>query len=115
MKKGIFLFFLLGIMSYGKNISLDTMLKELDEKSYNREIYEIQNKINSDKEKYYKLDDFNGVETSATSNYSNREDAFETNPIQTMIDSETARELIWEWDESVHKYVVKEEEETIEK
>lgn len=78
MKKGIFLFFLLGIMSYGKNISLDTMLKELDEKSYNREIYEIQNKINSDKEKYYKLDDFNGVETSATSNYSNREDAFET-------------------------------------
>lgn len=42
----------------------------------------------------------------------NREDAFETNPIQTMIDSETARELIWEWDESVHKYVVKEEEET---
>ena len=77
MKKGIFLFFLLGIMSYGKNISLDTMLKELDEKSYNREIYEIQNKINSDKEKYYKLDDFNGVETSATSNYSNREDAFE--------------------------------------
>lgn len=25
------------------------MLKELDEKSYNREIYEIQNKINSDK------------------------------------------------------------------
>lgn len=54
------------------------MLKELDEKSYNREIYEIQNKINSDKEKYYKLDDFNGVETSATSNYSNREDAFET-------------------------------------
>ena len=78
MKKGIFLFFLLGIMSYGKNISLDTMLKELDEKSYNREIYEIQNKINSDKEKYYKLDDFNGVETSATSNYSNIEDAFET-------------------------------------
>ena len=61
-----------------KILSLDTMLKELDEKSYNREIYEIQNKINSDKEKYYKLDDFNEVETSATSNYSNREDAFET-------------------------------------
>ncbi|MGM9971102.1 MAG: hypothetical protein ACI35W_01675 [Anaeroplasmataceae bacterium] len=34
----------------------------------------------------------------------------ETNPMQTMIDSETARELIWEWNESVHKYIVKEEE-----
>lgn len=78
MKKGIFLFFLLGIISYGKEISLDSMLNELDEKSYEKKIYEVQNKINSDRERYYKLDDFNGVETSATSNYSKREDAFET-------------------------------------
>lgn len=78
MKKGIFLFFLLGLMSYGKEISLDSMLNDLDEKSYEKQIYEVQKKINSDKERYYKLDDFNGVDTSVTSNYSNREDAFET-------------------------------------
>lgn len=78
MKKKIFLFFLLGLVSYGKDISLDTLLKELDEKSYNREIYKIQSKINEDKEKYYKLDEFNGIATSATSNYSDKEDAFET-------------------------------------
>lgn len=68
----------MGIISYGKEISLDSMLNELDEKSYEKKIYEVQNKINSDRERYYKLDDFNGVETSATSNYSKREDAFET-------------------------------------
>lgn len=27
---------------------------------------------------------------------------------QTMINSETARELSWVWDESVHKYVIDE-------
>lgn len=78
MKKKFFLFFLLGIMAYGKEVNLDILLKELEEKSYNRRIYEIQNKINSDKERYYKLDDFNGVETSVTSDYSRKEDSFET-------------------------------------
>lgn len=78
MKKRVLLFFLLGIASYGKDISLDMMLNELNEKSYEKQIYEIQNKINSDREKYYKLDDFNGVETSVNSDYSKREDAFET-------------------------------------
>lgn len=80
MKKGFLLFLLLGIVkaTYSEIISLDTMLEELNKTSYENKIYEIQGKINQDKEKYYKLDDYNGVTTDISSNYSNREDAFET-------------------------------------
>lgn len=78
MRKRIFLFFLIGIACYGKEVTLDVMLKELESKSFEKKIYEVQQKVNEDREKYYKLDDFNGVETSASSNYSKREDAFET-------------------------------------
>lgn len=80
MKRGLLIFLLLnlGNISYSESITLDTMLKELDKNSYENRIYEIQNKINKDKEKYYKLDDFNGITTDVSSDYSKREDAFET-------------------------------------
>ncbi len=80
MKRGILLFLLLGMgsLTYSKDLSLDMMLEDLNKSSYEKEIYTIQEKINSDKEKYYKLDDFNGINTEVSSNYSDREDAFET-------------------------------------
>lgn len=35
-----------------------------------------------------------------------KEIVYEKNSLQSMISSETARELVWQWDETVHKYVV---------
>lgn len=80
MKKGFLLFLLLGVVkiTYSETISLDTMLEELNKNSYENRIYELQGKINKDRERYYKLDDYNGITTDISSNYSNREDAFET-------------------------------------
>ena len=56
------LFFLMSsLISYGKNIKLDDMLKTLEEKSYEREIFDLEQKKNLSKEKYYNLDNYNGV------------------------------------------------------
>lgn len=68
----------LGLAAYGKEITLDMLLEEISRTSYQNKIYEIKEETNAAKEKYYKLDTFNGVETSVNSEYSNREDSFET-------------------------------------
>lgn len=79
MKKFFLLIYCsLGIISYGKEINLDMLLNEISRTSYQNRIYEIKQNTNDAKEKYYKLDTFNGVETSVSSEYSNREDSFQT-------------------------------------
>ena len=79
MKKVFLLIYCsLGIISYGKEINLDMLLNEISRTSYQNKIYEIKQNTNDAKEKYYKLDTFNGVETSVSSEYSNREDSFQT-------------------------------------
>lgn len=80
MVRKVVLFFTSTLCLYASNtnISLDEMLKYLDTNSYQNRIYNLQEKIEKDKEKYYKLDDFNGINTSINSEYSDREDSFQT-------------------------------------
>lgn len=68
----------LGLATYGREITLDMLLDEISRTSYQNKIYEIKQETNAAKEKYYKLDTFNGVETSVNSEYSDKEDSFET-------------------------------------
>lgn len=67
-----------GIASYSKEINLDMLLNEISKTSYQNKLYEIRKSTNDSKEKYYKLDTFNGIETSVSSEYSDQEDSFQT-------------------------------------
>lgn len=71
------LFFLMSsLVVYGENIKIDEMLKSLEKNSYEKEIYDLeQEKINS-KEKFYKKDKYNGVKTSALTNYDYEDEKF---------------------------------------
>ena len=74
------LFFLMSsLISYGKNIKLDDMLKTLEEKSYEREIFDLEQKKNLSKEKYYNLDNYNGVKGEISTDYDYEEDKIKSN------------------------------------
>lgn len=74
------LFFLMSsLISYGKNIKLDDMLKTLEEKSYEREIFDLEQKKNLSKEKYYNLDNYNGVREEISTDYDYEEDKIKSN------------------------------------
>lgn len=74
------LFFLMSsLISYGKNIKLDDMLKILEEKSYEREIFDLEQKKNLSKEKYYNLDNYNGVRGEISTDYDYEEDKIKSN------------------------------------
>lgn len=74
------LFFLMSsLISYGKNIKLDDMLKTLEEKSYEREIFDLEQKKNLSKEKYYTLDNYNGVRGEISTDYDYEEDKIKSN------------------------------------
>lgn len=74
------LFFLMSsLISYGKNIRLDDMLKILEEKSYERDIFDLEQKKNLSKEKYYNLDNYNGVKGEISIDYDYEEDKIKSN------------------------------------
>lgn len=74
------LFFLMSsLISYGKNIKLDDMLKTLEEKSYEREIFDLEQKKNLSKEKYYNLDNYNGVRGEISTDYDYEDDKIKSN------------------------------------
>lgn len=74
------LFFLMSsLISYGKNIKLDDMLKILEEKSYEREIFNLEQKKNLSKEKYYNLDNYNGVRGEISTDYDYEDDKIKSN------------------------------------
>ena len=74
------LFFLMSsLISYGKNIKLDDMLKTLEEKSYEREIFDLEQKKNLSKEKYYNLDNYNGVRGEISTDYDYEEYKIKSN------------------------------------
>ena len=74
------LFFLMSsLISYGKNIKLDDMLKTLEKKSYEREIFDLEQKKNLSKEKYYNLDNYNGVRGEISTDYDYEEDKIKSN------------------------------------
>jgi outer membrane protein TolC len=70
--------FLLAATLQGKTMTLDNMLDMVSRSSYRIDLWQKQRELNRDKEKYYKLGDWNGVQTTASSQYSRLEDAWQT-------------------------------------
>jgi outer membrane protein TolC len=78
MKKILLISIIITGILYGKNISLDNMLDKLNTTSYQNELYKKKQEENKSKEKNYKLDVYNGVQTTVKSSYNNTDEAWET-------------------------------------
>jgi outer membrane protein TolC len=78
MKKIGITMLILSASAFGEMITLDEMLNTLDRTSYQNEVYKTQKQIDTNKEKVYKKDNYNGVSTSVTSKYNDDEQAFVT-------------------------------------
>jgi len=74
----LLVFLLTATVVFGKKMTLDNMLDTVSRSSYRIDLWRKQMELHRDKEKYYKLDDWNGVQTSVTSQYSRQEDAWQT-------------------------------------
>ncbi|WP_297406370.1 TolC family protein [uncultured Cetobacterium sp.] len=69
MRKYVLIYFLLGSLAMAKDTNLDELLNFVSETSYRKEQYKIKKDLNKEREKIYKLDEYNGVETSGETNY----------------------------------------------
>ena len=63
---------------YGEDITLDNMLDSLTETSYRKQIYELQKNKTDALEKFYKLDEYNGINASAQTEYVEDEDKYKS-------------------------------------
>ncbi len=78
MKKILFIFLTLSLISYGDEVTLDDLLDKLAETSYRKEIYELEQKKTDTLEKFYKMDNYNGVKSSVTTSYDDTEQIYKT-------------------------------------
>ena len=81
MKRKFFAFMGALIIScciYGEDITLDNMLDILTQTSYRKEMYELQKEKTEALEKFYKLDEYNGVTASAETQYDTDEQEYKT-------------------------------------
>lgn len=69
MKNFFLLFIIVSNIAFTKNISLDIMLIDVEQKNYQNDIYTIEKKGREEARNNYKLGDFNGVKAEITSNY----------------------------------------------
>ena len=78
MKIFLFIFFLLNTISYCEEITLDNLLDELTKNSYKTDIYILEKEKNEALEKFYKLDKYNGINSSLDIEYDDTEDIYKT-------------------------------------
>ena len=78
MKKILFIFLTLSLISYGDEVTLDDLLDKLTETSYRKEIYELEQKKTDTLEKFYKMNNYNGVKSSVTTSYDDTEQIYKT-------------------------------------
>lgn len=78
MKKILFVFLALNILSFGEEVTLDNLLDTLSKTSYKKEIYELDKKKTDTLEKFYKKDNYNGVKSSVTTTYDNKDEVYKT-------------------------------------
>lgn len=76
MKKYILVALFLSKLIYSREISLDNLLNEINETSYENQIYNIRNNQNNFKEEYYKTGRYNGVKVDADTNYKDKENRY---------------------------------------
>ena len=59
----VFIFLTAGLVVLGEEITLDTLLERITETSYRKEMYELEQKKTEALEKFYKIDNYNGVKS----------------------------------------------------
>ena len=74
----VFIFLTAGLVVLGEEISLDTLLERITETSYRKEMYELEQKKTEALEKFYKIDNYNGVKSSVTTKYDDTERIYRT-------------------------------------
>lgn len=73
MLKRIFIFIIFSILAYSEEISLDKLLEQLNNKFYQREIFENTKEFNIVKEKTLKLREYNGIQTTYDLSHKNKD------------------------------------------
>ena len=74
----VFIFLTAGLVVLGEEITLDTLLERITETSYRKEMYELEQKKTEALEKFYKIDNYNGVKSSVTTKYDDTERIYRT-------------------------------------
>ncbi len=74
----VFIFLTAGLVVLGEEITLDTLLERITETSYRKEMYELEQKKTEALEKFYKIDNYNGVKSSITTKYDDTERIYRT-------------------------------------
>ena len=80
MKKTLLvsIFLTAGFAVFGEEVTLDTLLERITETSYRKEMYELEQKKTEALEKFYKIDNYNGVKSSVTTRYDDTERIYRT-------------------------------------
>ena len=74
----VFIFLAAGLVVLGEEITLDTLLERITETSYRKEMYELEQKKTEALEKFYKINNYNGVKSSVTTKYDDTERIYRT-------------------------------------
>ncbi|MFA6708536.1 MAG: TolC family protein [Fusobacterium sp.] len=78
MKKETILFLMISILSFSEDLTLDTMLNNISTNSYEKNIYNIDIKKNKVNQKFYDLDNYNGITGSSKNTYLREDRAYKT-------------------------------------
>lgn len=78
MKRKAILFFMISILSFSEDLTLDTMLNNISTNSYEKNIYNIDTKKNKVNQKFYDLDDYNGITGSSKNTYLREDRTYKT-------------------------------------
>ncbi|MFK4784895.1 TolC family protein [Fusobacterium sp. MFO224] len=78
MKKQAILFLIFSNLTFSKSLNLDTMLQDISNNSYEKNIYNIEQEKNKANKKFYKLDNYNGVKGTSETIYYREEEVYKT-------------------------------------
>ena len=78
MKRKAILFFMISILSFSEDLTLDTMLNNISTNSYEKNIYNIDTKKNKVNQKFYTLDNYNGITGSSKNTYLREDRTYKT-------------------------------------
>jgi hypothetical protein len=78
MKRKAILFLMISILSFSEDLTLDTMLNNISTSSYEKNIYNIDTKKNEVNQKFYDLDDYNGITGSSKNTYLREDRTYKT-------------------------------------
>ena len=78
MKRKAILFLMISILSFSEDLTLDTMLNNISTSSYEKNIYNIDTKKNEVNQKFYDLDDYNGITGSSKNTYLRKDRTYKT-------------------------------------